>query len=213
VEELKAIVEEAHRGDRAGYSRYPVAAHAVSDLEIRLAVEAGVDSVEHGYGASDDTLKMMAAKKIFFVPTEQSIDDPLLPEIAKRLGISQEALLSRNKNYRQTKYHRFGKAVELGIRIAAGSDSYTARPGLDRGQAALLVLKAYREAGLDSWQILRAATINAAELLGWSDRIGSLQPGYYADVLAVHGDPLTDIAALQKVRFVMKSGEVIVSKP
>ncbi|MBI1353103.1 MAG: amidohydrolase family protein [Acidobacteria bacterium] len=212
VEELGAIVEEARRMSRAGFGERPVAAHAVDDLSIRTAVEAGVDSIEHGYGISEKTLQLMAEKGVYWVPTEESVDDPVLPVVAARLGLSVEQLLARGADYRDRKHRLLRRAVELGVPIASGSDSYTKRPGLDRGQAAKLVLHAYQEAGLDRWEILRAATVNAASLLGWRQQVGRIYPGRFADLLAVQGDPLEDIRALDGVRFVMKGGAVVVEK-
>jgi imidazolonepropionase-like amidohydrolase len=95
------------------------------------------------------------------------------------------------------------------VRIAAGSDEYYNMPGKTRGQASLLMLRAYAEAGMTPMQIIQAATVNAAELLGAQRRLGSLESGKVADIIAVSDDPLKDIAALEQVKFVMKGGKVI----
>jgi imidazolonepropionase-like amidohydrolase len=103
--------------------------------------------------------------------------------------------------------------VKAGVRIAAGSDEYYQLPGQTRGQASLQMFRAYAAAGLSPLEIIRAATLNGAELLGLKDKVGALQPGMAADLIAVDGDPLTDITALEKVRFVMKAGQVIRQDP
>jgi len=99
--------------------------------------------------------------------------------------------------------------VKLGVPIAAGSDAYYALPGKTRGQAALDMFRAFAEAGLKPLDILRAATLNAADLLGIQDRTGTLEAGKAADLIAVPGDPLTDIRQLEKVELVMKGGTVV----
>ena len=97
----------------------------------------------------------------------------------------------------------------MGVPIASGSDMYLTLPHKNRGQASLAVLSAYAEEGMTPMEIIRAATSSAAELLGWQDRIGSLEPGKFADIMAVPGDPLKDVTALQRAHFVMKGGIVI----
>jgi imidazolonepropionase-like amidohydrolase len=104
---------------------------------------------------------------------------------------------------------RLARAIKAGVRIAAGSDEYYQAPGKTRGQTSLLMFRAYAEAGMPPLEIIRAATVNAAELLGWQNRIGTIEPGRFADIIAVEGDPLKDIAELERVRFVMKGGTVI----
>ena len=95
------------------------------------------------------------------------------------------------------------------MRIAAGSDEYYQAPGMTRGEAAKLMFRAYANSGMPPLEIIRAATINAAELLGWQNRVGTIEAGNFADIIAVEGDPLKDITALEKVKFVMKGGAVI----
>jgi len=99
--------------------------------------------------------------------------------------------------------------VRAGVKVAFGSDEYYDTPGRTRGQASLLTLQAYQEAGMSPLEVLRAATVNSATLLGWGDRIGAIEAGKLADIIAVDGDPLKDVKDLQRVRFVMKGGEVI----
>jgi len=203
LEELKVIVEEAHRVNKK------VAAHAVSDMGIKIAAEAGVDSVEHGYLASDEALKLMAAKKVFLVPTDYTWEAYIelfpkqhTPEQIKR---QEDAA----KGFATSNHKRLERAIKAGVRIAAGSDEYYQVGSRTRGQASLLMFRAYANSGMSPLDIIRAATLNAAELLGWDGRIGSLQAGRYADIIAVQGDPLKDITELERVKFVMKGGKVI----
>jgi imidazolonepropionase-like amidohydrolase len=95
------------------------------------------------------------------------------------------------------------------VKIAYGSDEYYDAPGKTRGQSSLLTLQAYQEAGMPMLEVIRAATINAAELLGIGDRVGAIETGRLADIIAVDGDPMKDAKDLQRVRFVMKAGKVI----
>ncbi len=204
LEEMKVIVEEAHR------VRRKVAAHAVSDQAIRSATEAGVDSIEHGYGASDEALKLMAEKKVFLVPTDGTLDDYMAIFGARKMSTEEEAQQRKNMEAGLKQLQsRVARAVKAGVRISAGSDMYYAMPGKTRGQASLTMLGAYAQSGMAPIEIIRATTVNAAELLGWQTRIGSIEAGKFADIIATDGDPLKDILELQKVKFVMKGGKVI----
>lgn len=203
ADELAAIVAEAHKVKKR------VAAHATSDAATRLAAEAGVDSIEHGYTISDDALKMMAAKGIFLVPTDFPAEfygslepPPATAEEAKRR-------LELGKSLAQRSADRLLRAARLGVRIAYGSDEYYDVPGHTRGQASLLTLQAYQEAGLSPLEVLRTATVNAADLLGQGQRLGAIEAGKLADIIAVEGNPLEDVKLLQKVRFVMKGGQIV----
>jgi imidazolonepropionase-like amidohydrolase len=204
LDEMKVVVEEARRVNRK------VAAHAVTDQAVRIAAEAGVDSVEHGYAASDDTLKLMAEKKVFLVPTDGTVDDYLA--IFLQQGLSPEEMKQRRAQMEmgvKQLHGRVARAVKAGVRIAAGSDMYYRMPGKTRGQASMTMLYAYAESGLEPIEVIRAATVNAAELLGWQNRVGSIEAGRPADVIAVDGDPLKDVHELGKVKFVMKGGAVV----
>jgi len=101
------------------------------------------------------------------------------------------------------------RARAMGVKIAFGSDEYYDVPGMTRGEASLLTLQAYQEAGMPAIDVLRAATVNGADLLGLRDRIGALEPGKVADIIAVEGNPLDDVKVLRKTRFVMKAGQII----
>lgn len=204
VDELRAIADEAHRAGRK------VAAHAVRDRTIREAVEAGIDSIEHGNGVSDDTLRLMAEKKVFLVPTDPSWDlyvegESAVGSLYTRAQIQQsEAQL---KQLLERWHARLKRAIAFGVPVAPGSDVYYRYAGHTRGEASLIkMVRSWRDAGIAPMDFIRAATVNAAELLGWSDRIGSIREGKMADIIAVNGDPLKDITVLEKVAFVMKAG-------
>ncbi len=203
LEEMKVIVEEAHRVNKK------VAAHAIGDAATRIAAEAGVDSIEHAYVIPDDVLKMMAEKKIFLVPTDypaefyvEAFSPNASPEEKKRREQGVKMFTGGSRN-------RLKRAVSMGVRIAAGSDEYYQIPGKTRGQSSLLMFRAYAEAGMTPIEIIRAATVNAAELLGWQTRIGAIEANKFADLIAVEGDPMKEITELEKVKFVMKGGTVI----
>lgn len=203
LEEMKVIVEEAHRVNKK------VAAHAIGDQATRIAAEAGVDSIEHAYTIPDDVLKMMAEKKIFLVPTDypaefymETFSPNITPEQKKQQENGVKMFVAGSRS-------RVQRAIKAGVRIAAGSDEYYQVPGKTRGQSSLLMFRAYADDGMSPLEIIRAATVNAAELLGWQNRIGAIEANKWADIIAVEGDPLADIKELEQVKFVMKGGKVI----
>jgi imidazolonepropionase-like amidohydrolase len=204
LDEMKAIVEEAHRVNKT------VAAHAIGDTATRIAAEAGVTSIEHAYTVPDDVLRMMAQKGIYLVATDYPAAfyaDALGPS-----SLSPEELKRRREGaaqFAKSNGERLMRAVRAGVKVAFGSDEYYNAPGRTRGQSSLLTLQAYQEAGMPPLEVLRTATVNSAALLGWGDRIGSIEAGKLADIIAVDGDPLKDVKDLQKVGFVMKGGSVI----
>lgn len=207
LEAMKAIVEEA------GRVRRKVAAHAIGDEATRIAADAGVASIEHGYVIPDDVLQTMAKKHIFLVPTDYpgSFYEALWRASGEPLSTAADSARMRKQIAQLTAGNRdrLQRAIKLGVPIAFGSDEYYDVPGMTRGQASVLPLRAYLQDGLTPLQVLQAATVNAAELLGWSDRIGTLEPGKLADIIAVPGNPLTDPRVLDRVGFVMKNGVVI----
>jgi imidazolonepropionase-like amidohydrolase len=209
LQEMSAIVEEAHA---AGVK---VAAHAIGDKATRIAAEAGADSIEHAYVVPDDVLQMMAKKHIYLVPTDGTEEEFLDMMNGTREPTPEERAqqLKFIKPYVNGNRDRLQRALKFGVPIAAGSDMYLTVPNKNRGQASLGVLTAYAEEGMTPQQIIHAATSNAADLLGWQDRIGTLEPGKYADIIAVPGDPEKDVSVLQHVRFVMKGGVVIKNEP
>ena len=107
------------------------------------------------------------------------------------------------------KMQTLAKAVKFGVPIAAGSDMYIELPGMTRGQASLLIFRAYTEAGMTPLQVIRAGTMNGADLIGERAMCGRLESGKFADVIAVSGDPMTDIRELERVKFVMSRGRVV----
>ncbi|WP_046246806.1 amidohydrolase family protein [Hymenobacter terrenus] len=205
LDELKVIVEEAHRVGR------PVAAHATSAQATRIAAEAGVNSIEHGYTIPDDVLRLMATKKIFLVPTDYLADYYAIisPAPAQATPEQRQQQQAGTQAFVAASQKRLARAIKAGVRIAAGSDEYYQVPGKTRGQSSLLIYRAYAAAGMPPLDIIRAATLNAADLLGLKDKIGALEPNMAADLIAVEDNPLADITALEQVRFVMKGGKVI----
>lgn len=198
VEEMKAIVTEAHR------LGVKVAAHAVTDSSVADAVEAGVDSIEHGYQISDETLKLMKQHNIAFVPTDSDKESlTRYFELGKKEAQPTPEQLTQIIAASQERLHR---AIKIGVTIAAGSDNYLDLK-MPQGEAAKRVLWAYHEAGMETNQILQSATINAARLIG-EKRLGVIKAGAFADIIAVAGDPVSDFAALGKMRFVMKDGVI-----
>lgn len=196
VDEMRVIVEEAHK------QKLKVAAHAGTAEGIKNAVLAGVDSIEHGHGANREDLEMMKEKGTFLVPTLGGVDawieahknDPFTPE----QRAEGEAQLQKIKDAIQT-------ARSLGVKIAAGFDAASAET---QGQNAT-ELAAMAKRGLTPMEVIQAATVNAAELMGWKEKVGAIEVGRYADLIAVDGDPVNDITILQHVKFVMKGGGVV----
>lgn len=192
AEELRVVVEEAHKAGRR------VAAHATTVEGIRNAVAAAVDSIEHLIFADRPTLELLAEKGVWLVPT-------LSPFVHQLAGETDEARRRRGEEFVRSIQEKVRTAKEVGVKIAAGSD---ASEGDLHGTNAQEIV-ALRDAGLSNLEAIRAATVTAAELLGLQDEIGALEPGKHADVIAVAGDPLTDIHALERVVFVMKGGAVV----
>ena len=184
------IVEEAHRHGKK------VAAHAHGADGIKTALRAGVDSVEHGTFLDEEGVRLLLERNAWLVATgaihDMPHDGPRKPS-----GLERAALYSRASK------DGFRRAVAAGVRIAMGSDSSV----LPHGENAKEIVWMARN-GMTPLQALRAATVGGAELLGWSDRVGSIEAGKLADLIAVDGDPLSDITAVERVRFVMKGGAV-----
>lgn len=201
LEEMKVIVEEAHRVNRT------VAAHAIGDVATRIAAEAGASSIEHAYTVPDDVLKMMAEKHIYLVPTDYP-DEFYLP--GNITPDKRDQALKDINGFTKGSRERLARAVKAGVPIAYGSDEYYNMGGRSRGLSSLQALLAYAASGMTAMQIIQSATVNAADLAGWGDRIGALEVGKLADIIAVNGDPTKDIGLLAAgARFVMKGGTVI----
>jgi len=198
VEEMRAVVEEA------ALLGLKVAAHATNDRSVWNAVEAGVHSIEHGYQVADSTLRLMAEKGVALVPTD--VDSAGMVYFMEAMG--NDSFSPAQVSMITAPLHdRLLRAKAAGVTIVAGSDMYVDM-GRPQGAAAKRVLFAYLEAGLTPIEILQAATVRAAALLGMEGRIGVLAPGAFADIIAVEGDPGTDFGSLERVRFVMKGGTV-----
>ena len=206
VAELTAVVEEAHR------EHLKVAVHAVDKTSIQTAIDAFADSIEHGNEVTDEQLKQMREKGIFFdlTPTAYGgfflkIMQPtvVLPAETRSARISSSA--RRDKQYNEL----VQQVLKSGVKFAAGSDMCWFYPGKTRGQASTATFVNLRDAGMPPLDVIRAITVNAAEMLGWEDPIGAIEPGKFADLIAVTGDPLADITELERVRFVMTGGAVV----
>ncbi|KAA9156241.1 amidohydrolase family protein [Amycolatopsis acidicola] len=189
-EELRAIVDEAHR---AGLK---VAAHCMGDEAIRNAVDAGIDCIEHGSLATEETLRLMLERETFLVATTYLTEGMDTSNAAPELQAKAAEVFPRSRA-------TISRAIELGVRVACGTDA----PAIPHGRNARELLALVRR-GMTPLQAIRAATTVAAELIDADDR-GRLEPGLLADVIAVPGDPLADIGVTEDVRFVMKGGEVV----
>jgi imidazolonepropionase-like amidohydrolase len=177
------------------------APHATTPEGIRNALAAGVDSIEHGWGADRATLETMKQRGVWLVPTQGAIVDLVAEAKDERSRKGLGDLLAKIREMLKT-------AREVGVKIATGYDPAEARW---HGKNAREIV-ALRAAGFSSLEAIRAATTSASELMGWQDRVGSLEPGKFADVIAVAGDPLVDISQLEHVVFVMKGGEVVLDE-
>lgn len=188
--ELKAAVQEAARVGKR------IAVHATGEPGTLYAARAGVVSIDHAGQLGDETMRLMREKEIFAVPTftisEYFAEHAASPEQASRLREMLE-------------YHvrEFPKQLAAGVPVAMGSDAGPFPHGTQAREFVLMV-----KYGMTPLAALQAGTLNGAKLLGWQGQIGALKPGYLADIIAVSGDPLQDISALQKVTFVMKGGVV-----
>ncbi len=191
-EELTAIVDEAHRLKRK------TAAHSHGDLAARSAVKAGIDSIEHGSFLSDETLTLMKTKGTFLVPTCMAGQ-----WTGGKLERFPPAIAAKAKAAFAAHDEMFRRAVKNGVKIAFGTDSGVSPHGLNAQEFGFMV-----DLGMSPAAALKTAGPNAAELLGLADRIGTLEKGKEADIVAVPGDPLTNIHATEKTLFVMKGGQV-----
>ena len=194
LEEMKAIVADAHRLGRR------VAAHAHGDEGVRWASEAGVDSVEHGHLMDDAAIATLKKNGTYLVPTlflteymQQHMEHSDIPEYSRQKMRDVAAAAQQNAK----------KAFAAGVKVAFGTDAAVYPHGLNAGE-----FHVYVKLGMTPLAAIQAATINAADLLGWKDRVGTLEPGRWADIVAVDGDPTKDVTILEHVKFVMKGGTV-----
>lgn len=194
LEEMKAVVAEAAMWGRK------VAAHAHGTEGIKRAVQAGVASIEHGSFLDDEAIQMMKARGTYLVADIYN-DDYIIAEFG-RLGFPDK-IIEKERRVGRTQRESFQRAVRAGVKIAYGTDAGVYPHGWNGKQFAKMV-----EWGMTPMQAIQAATVNAADLLGWSDRVGAIAPGLYADIIAVPGDPLKDVTEFERVKFVMKGGVV-----
>jgi len=206
VAELRAVIEEAHR------QHLKVAVHAGDTVSIQTAIDAGADSIEHGNDATAEQLRLMRTKGIFVDLTPTFYDDGYL-KIAQPIIVISPAYLAVRANRAARNNERYDQLVQRviksGVKVATGSDMCWFSPGKTRGQASVAVFVNLHKAGMPALDVIRSVTVNAAEMLGWSDRIGTIEPGKFADLVAVGSDPIADITELERVRFVMKDGQVV----
>lgn len=206
VAELAAVVEEAHR------EHLKVAVHAIDTHSIQTAIDAGADSIEHGNDATETQLKQMRDKGIFLDLTP-TFNGGFMLAIMEPSIVASPAFRARYASASARSKQHYDELVEhvlkSGVKFATGSDMCWFYPGKTRGQASVATLVKLRDAGMTSLDTIRAITVNAAEMLGWQDKVGAIEPGKFADIIAVSGDPLADVYELERVRFVMKNGEVV----
>jgi imidazolonepropionase-like amidohydrolase len=204
--EVAAIVDEAHR------QQLRVAVHATTTTSIQMAIDAGVDSIEHGNNVTDEQLKRMREKRIFLDITPTFYDGFYTRVHDASIVLSsafRSQMVADDDRARQRAAARVQRILKSGVQFAAGSDMCWFYPGRTRGEASATMFSALRTAGVPALDIIRAVTVNAAQMLGWQDRVGSVEPGKFADLVAVAGDPIADISELERVRFVMKAGQVV----
>jgi imidazolonepropionase-like amidohydrolase len=194
LEEMQTIVLESHLHERK------VAAHAHGTEGIKVAIRAGVDSVEHASLIDDEGISLARNAGTFLV-MDIYVDTYIL-EMGESVGILPESL-EKERIVGQAQRDNFRKAHDAGVRMAFGTDAGVYPHGNNAKQFAYMV-----QYGMTPMEAVQAATVNAAELLGWPGDVGAIESGMYADIIAVRGNPLEDIRELEDVRFVMKGGEV-----
>jgi imidazolonepropionase-like amidohydrolase len=197
LEEMKAIVADAHRLGRK------VAAHAHGAQGIAWAAEAGVDSIEHGSYIDDAGIAVMKKNGTYLVPTLYLAD--WMRENAVKIGLPL-MYATKMKDVTAVSRQNIKKAFNAGVKIAFGTDAAVYPHGLNAHEFAV-----YVQIGMTPLQAIQTATVNAADLLGWS-KIGSIENGNFADIIAVGGDPLKDVTILENPVMVMKGGTVYKQK-
>ncbi|HWW23520.1 MAG TPA: amidohydrolase family protein [Edaphobacter sp.] len=192
LEEMQAIVADAHRLGRK------VAAHAHGAQGILWATEAGVDSIEHGSYLDDAGIAAMKKHGTYLVPTAFLVD------WMQQNGHLPSFYAQKMKDVSTVEKQNAIKAIRAGVKVALGTDAAVYPHGLNAHEIDVYV----NQFGMSPLEGIQTGTINAADLMGWTDRVGTLEPNKYADIIAIEGDPLKDVKLLQHVPFVMKSGTV-----
>lgn len=198
-EEINAVVDAAHRYGAK------VAAHSGSSVATTVAVDAGVDSIEHGYTLDKKVLQKMKRAGTWLVPTIV-VSQPATAPFFERIG-SPQWYLDRRDSVGKEHWEALRTAIDVGVNIALGTDQLPQEPN-DGTTATVREAEYYVEAGMTPLQALRAATIQTAKMLSADDDIGSLAVGKYADIVAVSADPSADISALRTISLVMKGGTI-----
>ena len=193
-EELRAAVDEAHRHGRK------VTVHAIGTGGIKAALRAGVDGIEHGILIDDEGIRMMKERGVWLVPTIYVLD--YIIEDGARMGIPPDRI-EKARRLQAERDKCLRAAFAAGVKVAFGSDTIFPHEHAAREFARMVRL------GLTPTQVIRAATVSAAEVLGIESEVGRIEAGRIADIVAVAGDPLKDVTALESVAFVMKSGKVV----
>jgi imidazolonepropionase-like amidohydrolase len=195
LEEMQAIAAEAHKLGRK------VAAHAHGTESIKDAIRAGIDSIEHSSLIDDEGIKLAKEHGTYLV--FDIYNDDYILGMGEKVGMLPESI-EKEKKIGKLQRENFRKAFQAGAKIAYGTDSGVYPHGDNAKQFAKMV-----EFGMKPIDAIQAATINAADLIGWSDKVGAVEVGHFADVIAVTGDPLSDVKVLENVTFVMKGGKVV----
>lgn len=198
-EEIAAVTDTAHRHG------VKVTAHSGSPNATLEAIEAGLDCVEHGYYLTEDVLRQMVAKGVWYVPTIV-VAQPTVMEFFKKIG-SPDWYLARVESVGKAHWNSLQSAIRMKVKIALGTDQFPYEPN-DGTTATIREAQYYVEAGMSPLQALRAATIEPATMLGIDSRLGSVTVGKLADLLVTDADPSKDIKALRTIRLVMKGGTV-----
>jgi imidazolonepropionase-like amidohydrolase len=189
LDEIRAITDEAHReGEK-------VACHAYGDPGLQNCLDGGVDSIEHGLDLNDTNIHAMLLKGVYLVATLYPYE--LIDEDDRKLSGGKSSRASIHAV-------SFRKAVDAGVKIAFGTDAGPFPHGTQAKEFEYMT-----RYGMSPLQAIESATLEAANLMGWMDRVGSVEPGKYADLVAVEGNPLSDITELERVKFVMKGGTVV----
>jgi imidazolonepropionase-like amidohydrolase len=199
-EELNALVDEARMWGRK------VAAHAHGAEAIKRAIKAGVASVEHAGLVDEEGVRLALEHGTYLVP-DILTDEWILAHGKDEMGLPDK-IIAKERELRRHQNENWGRAIKAGVKFAFGTDAGVYPHGQNAKQFGYL-----RQLPLTSMQMIQMATVNAAELMGWSGKVGTLAPGAFADLIAVRGDPLADVTELERVTFVMKGGKVVRNEP